>query len=681
MDVTSCYLEICSVSPSRLQTILPQIDKRATKKKKKESPKLQVSTNYPPTPLYHRSKPTMTLNNGFESINLTSTIQSHLPAIHDETIPIKKLQSIPVSTSEDDDEEEEEEDDELDPGEFISTGVNKQQQRVQDDLNKISNRDDTPALLQSTIENLKNSSKSSFDSLRDSELLYTQDSIMINSIKFPTQKFNETYNNSESPVEYLSNRVKLLTQQLFEDSLKYNDYLQNGNSNLYQLRNKIVQNYNQLSESYYSLGELYNKDINYAQNLHESFKKWDRQRNKVITKVKSIKSDSNKHGAKLFSLLDESNEIDQEILQLENKLAQLKSKKSIVSKEIEDTSSVLESRTSKYVDIFRNMEKQGKLSILNFLQSNGVPIKDIDSIVKYSPVEATILKEYANKRGSSSQIVASTIEEEKPSVDISINTNIGMQPFIIPEETNKDDKEQKRQDLLSMNHDHGPTPFERGYAKGTQNSTLIKSKMNNFVRKFFDSLPEQLTITTPDAPTIRGPPNVDDVSNVITEKLDLEPIMKFLEYKVGALHDLTKLTSLNAALFHEFGIIWQNVTKLMDLQEEKLENALNESIINGESSLIMNILRSTMENLKENMNKVNSITIRSRDDQLQRDLLLDLINNEYNAIQEATKIVQTNEESMILPDSTRLHSSLMPSSSKPTSQVNKTDVKSNIRIE
>ena len=104
----------------------------------------------------------MTLNNGFESINLTSTIQSDLPAIHDETIPIKKLQSIPVSTSEDDDEEEEEEeeeDDELDPGEFISTGVNKQQQRVQDDLNKISNRDDTPALLQSTIENLKNSSK------------------------------------------------------------------------------------------------------------------------------------------------------------------------------------------------------------------------------------------------------------------------------------------------------------------------------------------------------------------------------------------------------------------------------------------------------------------------------------------------------------------------------------------
>ena len=624
----------------------------------------------------------MTLNNGFESINLTSTIQSDHKGIHEETIPIKKLQSIPVSTSEDEDDDE---DDELDPGEFISTGVSKTQKRTkgseQEDTNKISNRDVTPALLQSTIENLKNSSKSSFDSLRDSELLYTQDSIMINSIKFPTQNFHETYNNSESPIEYLSNRVKLLTQQLFEDSLKYNDYLQNGNSNLYQLRNKIVQNYNQLSESYYSLGELYNKDINYAQNLHESFKKWDRQRNKVIAKVKSIKSDSSKHGAKLFSLLDESNEIDQEILQLENKLAQLKSKKAIVSKEIEDTSSVLESRTSKYVDIFRNMEKQGKLSILNFLQSNGVPIKDIDSIVKYSPVEATILKEYANKRGSSSQIVASTIEEEKPSVDISINTNIGMQPFIIPEETNKDDKEQKPQDLLSMNHDHGPTPFERGYAKGTQNSTLIKSKMNNFVRKFFDSLPEQLSITTPEVSTIRGPPNVDDVSNAITEKLDLEPIMKFLEYKAGALHDLTKLASLNAALFHEFGTIWQSITKLMDLQEEKLENALNESIVNGESNLIMNILRSTMENLKENMNKVNSITIRSRDDQLQRDLLLDLINNEYNAIQEATKIVQTNEESMILPDSTRLHSSLMPSSSKPTSQVNKTDVKSNIRIE
>ncbi|RCK64591.1 Autophagy-related protein 28 [Candida viswanathii] len=634
------------------------------------------------------------LNNGFESINLASTIQSEYPGLNEEIIPIKKLQSIPVSTSEDEDE-----DDELDPGEFISTKDTKERQQQQqqpfvkqfgsDGASKKAKKEETPALLLSTIENLKNSSKSSFNSLRDSELMYNQDSIMIKSIKFPTEVFKDSYNNnSESPIEYLSNRVKLLTQQLLEDSMKYNSYLQNGSSNIYQLRNKIVQTYNQLSESYYSLSELYNKDINYAESLHDSFKKWDRQRSKVIAKVKSIKSDSNKHGAKLFDLLDESNEIDEEIQQLESKLEQLRAKKVLVNKEIEDTSSVLESRTAKYVDVFRNLEKQGKLSILNFLQSNAVPAKDIESIVKYSPVDATILKDYSKKRASSSQLV-SPPEEIKPVVPAPTNNNnIGMQPFIVPEEE-EDHKENvvSPQDLLSMNHDHGPTPFERGFAKGTQNSTLIKTKMNQLVKKFFDSLPEQNTTslassTTPSTSTSRSkPPKVDDVSNTITEKLDLEPIMKFLEYKAEALQDLTKQTSLNAALFHEFGSVWQSVTKLMNLQEEKLENVLNESIINGENKLIIAVLSSTLDNLTASLNKVRSVASDNQEDQMQRDLLIDLISHECDAVLEAIKIVQTNEGSPTPSDSGRLHASLMPSSSKPTSQVNKAEVKSTTKIE
>ncbi|RCK57581.1 Autophagy-related protein 28 [Candida viswanathii] len=630
------------------------------------------------------------LNNGFESINLASTIQSEYPGLNEEIIPIKKLQSIPVSTSEDEDE-----DDELVPGEFISTKDTKEQQQQQqpfvkqfgnDGVSKKMKAEETPALLLSTIENLKNSSKSSFDSLRDSELMYNQDSIMIKSIKFPTEVFKDSYNNnSESPIDYLSNRVKLLTQQLLEDSMKYNSYLQNGSSNIYQLRNKIVQAYNQLSESYYSLSELYNKDINYAKSLHDSFKKWDRQRSKVIAKVKSIKSDSNKHGAKLFDLLDESNEIDEEVQQLESKLEQLRAKKVIVNKEIEDTNSVLESRTAKYVDVFRNLEKQGKLSILNFLQSNGVPAKDIESIVKYSPVDATILKDYSKKRALSSQLV-SPPEEIKPIVPAPTNNNIGMQPFIVPEEE-EDHKENvvSPQDLLSMNHDHGPTPFERGFAKGTQNSTLIKTKMNQLVKKFFDSLPEQNTTSpasssTPSTSTPK-PPKVDDVSNTITEKLDLEPIMKFLEYKAEALQDLTKQTSLNAALFHEFGSVWQSVTKLMNLQEEKLENVLNESIINGENKLIIAVLSSTLDNLTASLNNVRSVASDNQEDQMQRDLLIDLISHEHDAVLEAIKIVQTNEESPTPSDSGRLHASLMPSSSKPTSQVNKTEVKSTTKIE
>ena len=47
-------------------------------------------------------------NNGFESINLASTI---LGPYQEEDTPIKRLHSIPASTSEDEDE--------LDPEEFI----------------------------------------------------------------------------------------------------------------------------------------------------------------------------------------------------------------------------------------------------------------------------------------------------------------------------------------------------------------------------------------------------------------------------------------------------------------------------------------------------------------------------------------------------------------------------------
>ncbi|EMG47261.1 hypothetical protein G210_2428 [Candida maltosa Xu316] len=488
------------------------------------------------------------INNGFDSINLASTIHSDL---RENPISKRLPSTIPMSTSEDD------EDDELDPEEFISS---KEDHKP---VNKRFGNAKSAALLHSTMEN---SRISSIDD-SSSDIFYAQDSILIKSIKFPTEMYQENSNyGSESPIEYLSNKIKLLTQELYEDASKYDDYLQSGNGFIYNLRNKIIQNYNNLSESYYSLSELYAKDITYAEKLHDSFEKWDRQRNKVIAKMKSIKSDSNKHGAKLYSLLDESNEVDKEISELEERLEKLRSKKTVLNKEIEDTSSVLESRTAKYVDIFKNLEKQGKSSILSFLQSNGVPDKDIESIVRYLPVDVTILNNYSIKKSSSSQVdLAKEIETNAPPPQNP--TSIGMQPFIIPEETNAPPAEE----LLSLNHDHGPTPFEKGYAKGSQNSAQFKMKMNNLVGKFIESMNKNNDYSTA-RPSTPSQVKVDDLSNTINEKLDLEPITTFLEHKVAALNDLVGQVSKNATFYHEFGEVWENVTKLMNLQEEKLEN-------------------------------------------------------------------------------------------------------------
>lgn len=591
-------------------------------------------------------------NNGFESINLASTI---LGPYQEEDTPIKRLHSIPASTSEDEDE--------LDPEEFILNKVDKPTTKDSHVLyNKFLDKHISDEQLSHLLDNHKPNlvtTTTLIDSIKESELLYnTMDSLMIKSINFPAAMYQSNDNNSQSPIEYLSNRVKLLTQELYEDSVKYGKFLQSGNNHIYQLRSRILQTFDQLSESHYSLNELYNKDMSYAETLHGSFKKWDQQRNKVLSKVKSIKSDTSKHGAKLFTLLDEVNDVDDEIKFLEAKLQQLRSKKEILNKEIEDTSSVLESRTAKYVDIFKDLENKGRSAITDFLQSNGVPEKEIDTIVRFSPVDITISSNYSLKKEPKKEIhiTKESIPQNESASKPANTPSIGMQPFIIPEaEANT-----KTPDLQSMNHDHGPTPFEKGYAMGTQNSTALKNKMNHIMKKFLDSLP-----TTPPSNISTIPATsrikVDDLSNTISKRLDLDPIMVFLEHKVAALHDLAIKSSQNAALFHEFGRIWESVTKLMNSQEEKLESILKDD---SNPKLVTRILNSTLEQLNSTLSalKNNPVTSGSPQDEV----LISLITSEYNAIEQAVKLVSPDLRTI-----GELNSSggLPPSSSKPTSQV------------
>ena len=609
--------------------------------------------------------------NGFESINLASTV---LGAYQEEDTPIKRLHSIPASTSEDEDE--------LDPEEFISNKVHKPATK---DLHVLyneyleKNRSDEPlSNLHDTHKPHLTTTTTLIDSTKENELLYnTMDSLMIKSINFPAAIYQSDDKNSQSPIEYLSNRIKLLTQELYEDSIKYGKFLKSGNNHIYQLRSKLLQTFNQLSESYYSLNELYHKDMSYAETLHGSFKKWDQQRNKVLSKVKSIKSDTNKHGAKLFTLLDEVNDVDDEIKLLETKLQQLRSKKELLNKEIEDTSSVLESRTAKYVDMFKDLENKGKSAIIDFLVSNGAPEKEIDTIVRFLPVDITISSNYSLKKEPDKQV--HTAKELVPQPESTSNppvipNNIGMQPFIVPEV----EPDSKTPDLQSMNHDHGPTPFEKGYAMGTQNSATLKNKMNHIMNKLLHSLPTTAPSNIPKIPAMSHI-KVDDLSNTISKKLDLDPIMIFLEHKVAALHDLAVQSSQNAALFHEFGRIWEDVTKLMNIQEEKLESILNDY---SNSKVVTRVLISTLDQLKTILSSLNNNHITNASSK--NEVLTSLVTSEYNAVEEAVKLVSTDLVTIGEANSSGGQPPLIPTSSKPTSQVypvNTNDIKLATKIE
>ena len=118
----------------------------------------------------------------------------------------------------------------------------------------------------------------------------------------------------------------------------------------------------------------------------------------------------------------------------------------------------MESRTAKYVDIFKDLENKGRSAITDFLQSNGVPEKEIDTIVRFSPVDITISSNYSLKRNQKRDSHYKESIPQNESASKPANTpSIGMQPFIIPEaEANT-----KTPDLQSMNHDHGPTPLKK----------------------------------------------------------------------------------------------------------------------------------------------------------------------------------------------------------------------------
>lgn len=526
-------------------------------------------------------------DNFFESINLGATVdieKPHLkPRTQSKTLSISA--SIPESVSATSD------DDDLDPAEFISSESPLTKKTVlhapydSDKIEPIHSIDHSSKLTNSTIldesTNNNNNPKSTSNSninhnrnnsntpillftpkIADSEFFTNPSRILSNSLtdELDNNRLQYLYNSpsftnsaifpldnnlnnvnqsgdSESPIEFLSNKNKLLFKELQQNLQVHKEFVSSGDTGLMRRRNMIGQNFDQLSENFYSLNELYAKDITYTESLYSSFRKWDRKRNKILDKIVSIKSDKSKYGAKLTGLLDESREIDAEIEALEKKLNSLKSKKRLINTEIQDTSSVLESKTSKYVESFKQLESQGKDAMLSFLMSNGIPQRELSTIIKSTPVNVTFINGYNNKLASERIISEPTTvkTEVKPLVNglqpvetspLS-SSGIGMKPFVPPDLV----EQPSSHDNENWNHGHGPTAYEKGYAKGAKLTAAVKSHINNFIHTVFASLPEHhlnnndsVSTTTPlDIPPTAS---VDDSTNTVSEKLELEPVLK-----------------------------------------------------------------------------------------------------------------------------------------------------------
>ncbi|CAH2355305.1 hypothetical protein CLIB1423_24S00672 [[Candida] railenensis] len=433
---------------------------------------------------------------------------------------------------------------------------------------------------------------------------------------------------SSSPIEYVLNRAKFLQNELQKNLSLQSKMLESGDSRLSKLRQMIAQNFDQIAENNEALTELYSKDLDNTRRSYEQFQKWEIRRDKLLSKIKSVKNpENNKYGKKLASLADESKDIDSQIVDLESKLQQLREKKVLVNQEIELTSSVLESRTSQFVESFKNLEIQGIAAIQLILDQNGVSRVEQENTVRKIPVDVTFGGRYRKDQVDESEPVQDSVVPANFSPAPKKPSNMTIQPYVIPETASENVITPTLANRLvspvptprsSGSSPHPLTnppsnssspfsPFEKGYAKGTNLSHNAKERLSTFVSDiliptFNTTLTSYKNNYASASSNLAHEPSLDDENNTIREMIDLEPILGLLKYKISALQDLIQKNLLLSTNYHEYGIIWKDVIDVINQMESKLFNHISTSKVQGNEmdadKLVFNMLSACLDKIR-----------------------------------------------------------------------------------
>lgn len=531
----------------------------------------------------------------FESINLSSTIREAPPLSAAHT----RLESV-ASLSDDED---------LDPAEFIST--------------------ESPELL--TTEPLKNDQIDTTELESDSQLLDDFQKI------FPSSMLKT----NDSPIQHLQNEYHQLQSELNHNIQLLHQALENGSSNLNKIRDLIATNYYKLSENQYSLNELYRKESVHNQQVHQRLKKWDDRRTQILKKIKIIKSDDNVYGTKLSGLLDESTILNNDIAEMEAKLSNLKSKKQLLQNEIDEASSVLESQTSKFVNAFKELDKNGEEFVSDILRQNGLTEIQSKVLLKSIPVDVTfenqykqklkesILVEQAHRLGFDSK-TTTIIEESEQDKSPSKLTKPTINPQPINSNTMGTQAYEPPPDFFSQPETKNSDPYDKGFSQGQAQSERFKAQLQqiyeNYIKPFLEQQRKGFVLT------------VDDNENTVSSKVDLNPIAAYLEHKVDAYLELSKQASKMSAVYHQYNSHWKDLCATVTGKEKELEASI--SNLNLTDATITSILSSILDDLLEYIDIINSVD--ANGDQSLKQLIL----YEVTALLEALKMIPSTSKSL-----------------------------------
>lgn len=197
---------------------------------------------------------------------------------------------------------------------------------------------------------------------------------------------------SQDPLLFLMSQEKVIKSQLQGNVKAHAEVSKKGLSSK-SIRLNIEKYLQTLAQVYQSIIELYQKEFKRKTIMLKHFEKWEKNKQLLNDKVKDIRSESNKEGYRLSQLLKESSLVDEEIESLEKRLKQLKEKKKVLGNEVAQSQSIIESRTSSYLESLRGIEKVERTAIIKLSQERSTESGLSNSSLGF-PIGRSSVKQY-----------------------------------------------------------------------------------------------------------------------------------------------------------------------------------------------------------------------------------------------------------------------------------------------
>ncbi|KAM9938432.1 hypothetical protein OXX80_002064 [Metschnikowia pulcherrima] len=427
----------------------------------------------------------------------------------------------------------------------------------------------------------------------------------------------------DSPLEHLLERESVLKNDMSTAIRLHKELLESG-EDCTAARRAISKLFASFSETSMSLQEIYTREVSRVHETLASFQAWEKKRTKVLSRIKKIKSENNEYGAKLKGLLTQQTSIDSEIESLEQRLDLLRSNRSAIDREVGETMSVLESKSARYVNMFRNLENAGVEAAQNYLGTEYPTESKSTPLIRYEPVDVGFTPETKPEHGN----IEPAAERGQPQDSSRFHESpilpeaMGAQPFELPSE--------ELQNNQAHDSKKDSSAYNRGFAKGSEQLNAVKNKLSHLLLGVVPS-PQK---SSKDSAAFE---HLSDSSNTITQKLDLRPVLDMLVLKRAALEDLVLQTAKTAEKYHKIGLKWSELSLTLETKEELLSQLLSQSSNMTEAERVLQqiytYLRATLEEISnqsypQTENKEDYLRLLISQELLTAALALDQISNQ-----------------------------------------------------